>query len=126
MKCIIDAWAWVEYLEGTVYGTKVKEILENNEIYTSVITITEVISKVKRINKDVEVAYKAITTHSKIIPIHNDIAKDAGLFHADVYKKINDMGMADCILLITARRINAKIVTGDRHFKNFKEAILIR
>lgn len=126
MKCLIDAFSWIEFLEGSSVGIKVKEFLENNEIYTSTITIAEVISKVKRNNNDTEIAYRAVNNHSKIIPLNDEIAKEAGLLHAEVYKEIKDMSMADCILIITARKINAKVITGVHHFKHFKEAILIR
>jgi predicted nucleic acid-binding protein len=126
MKFLIDAFSWIEFLKGSSEGLKVKEFLDNNEIYTSTITIAEVLSKVKRENSDIEIAYKAINSYSKTISLSDEIAKEAGLLHAEIYKKIKDMGLVDCILIITARKISAKIVTGDRHFKNFKEAVLIR
>ena len=126
MRFLIDAYSWIEFLGGTSEGIKVKEFFEDNEIYTSTITIAEVLSKVKRSNKDTEVAYNAIRTSSKIIPLNEEISREVGLLHADIYKKIKDMGIADCILVTTAKKIKAKIITGDRHFKNFKEAFLIR
>ena len=43
----------------------------------------------------------------------------------EIRKKIKDFGLADVFVLLTARKLNAKIITGDPHFKGFKEAILI-
>lgn len=33
--------------------------------------------------------------------------------------------MADAFVLLTARKLGAKVVTSDPHFKGFKEAVLI-
>ena len=43
----------------------------------------------------------------------------------EIRKKIQNFGMADCVILLTARKLNAKIITGDLHFKGFKEAVMI-
>jgi len=126
MKIVLDAYAWIEYLDGTEEGVKVKEMLENNECYTLSLNLAEVVSKAKRTGRDVDVVYKAITSNSVVLTLNVDLAKDGGLLHAEIYKKIKDMGLADCLLLQAAREINAKVVTGDRHFKEFKEVILIR
>lgn len=127
MKIIFDTYAWVEYFMGSDTGTKVKQILDSkeNEIFTSIITIAELSSRLKRYNKDVELGYKIIKDSSKIYFINPELAKEAGIFHAEIRKKVENFGMMDCIILLTARKLGAKIITGDPHFKGFKEAILI-
>jgi len=126
MKIIMDAYAWIEYLDGTKKGLKVKEFLmQPNEIYTSSFTIAEVISRSKRQEKNTDLVYQALSINSKIIQITPKIARDAGLFHAEMHKKIRDFGLIDSLLLVLARRLNAKILTGDKHFKQFKEAIFL-
>ena len=40
-------------------------------------------------------------------------------------KKIRDFGLIDAIILTTARKLKAKVVTGDPHFKKFKEVVFI-
>lgn len=127
MRYLIDSYAWIEYLDGTSKGLKVKKILTSeSEIFTLSLTITEIISRVKRMNKDVEIAYKAITSNSKVVQIDQETAKQAGLFHAEMRKKIKDFGLVDSLIYLTAKKLNAKIVTGDEHFRNIKEAILIK
>ncbi len=127
MKYIIDSYAWIEYLDGTSKGQKLKEILmKENEIYTLGLSITEIISRVKRMDKDVETAYKAITFNSMIVQIDQETAKRAGLFHAEMRKKIKDFGIVDSLIYLIAKKLNAKIITGDEHFRNFKEAIFIK
>ena len=128
MKLIIDAYAWIEYFDGTDLGLKVKEFLDNdsNIIITNSITITEVISKAKRKNKDVESIYKMMTTLSNIYNINSELAKEAGIFHAEIKAKNRHFSIADCFVLLTAKKLNARVVTGDEDFRNLKEAIMIK
>ena len=126
MKFIIDSYAWIEYLEGSSEGKRVKEILNSkNEIYTLSLNIAEVVSKVKRAGKDENLAYKSIIFNSKILDINPKIAKEGGIIHAEIREKIKSFGLVDSFLLVFSRKLGAKIITGDRHFKGFKEAILI-
>ena len=127
MKYIIDSYAWIEYLNGSILGEKVKKILEgNNEVFSLNLTISEVISRVKRKGGNIEIVYAAITSNSKVVEITPKIAKKAGEFHAEIRKKIKDFGLADSLILMLARELNAKIVTGDEHFRKFKEAFFIK
>ena len=127
MKIVLDTYAWIEFFNGSEAGKKVGNILNSkeNEIFTSIITIAEMSSKLKRENLDAEKGYEIITNSSKIYFMNPELAKEAGLLHAEMKKKIKDFGMIDSIILSTARKLGAKIVTGDPHFKGFKEAILI-
>ena len=127
MRYLVDSYAWIEYLDGTSNGLKVKEILtKNNEIYTLSLTIAEIISRTKRMEKDVDIAYKAITLNSKIIQINQENAKKAGLFHAEIRKKIKDFGLVDSLILVVAKDLNARIVTGDKHFRGMKSILFIK
>ncbi len=40
-------------------------------------------------------------------------------------KTIKDWGMADSVILATARSASAKVVTGDRHFGGLPHAIMV-
>ena len=127
MKFVFDTFAWIEYFNGSESGKKVSEIIESeeNDIFSSIITTAEVSSILKRNEKDVELGYKTIIDLSKIYFINSELAKEAGILHAETKKKIKDFGLADTFVLLTARKLGAKIVTGDPHFKGIKEAILI-
>lgn len=127
MKIIIDAYAWIEYLDGSESGLKIKEFLEKeNEIFTLTLTIAEVISRAARVGADTGIAYNAIIYNSNIIDINRDIAREAGLIHAKIKKEIKDFGLVDSFLLVVANKIGAKIMTGDKHFKNIKNVIFIK
>jgi predicted nucleic acid-binding protein len=126
-KYIIDAYAWIEYLIGSEAGTKVKHIIEeeNNEIYTSAVTLAEVISKTARQKRNVEVAYDILISNSTVIDINEQLSKETGILHAKMRKTKKDFGLADAYVLATAIKTKAKIITSDPHFKGIKEAIII-
>jgi predicted nucleic acid-binding protein len=125
-KHVIDAYAWIEYLDGSESGKQVATIIESNyEVYTCAITLGEVVSKVARKGKDAKTAYDVLTSNSQIIPVAEELSLHAGLIHCEMRKTIKDFGLADAYILAAARKLKSKIVTGDPHFKEVKEAIMI-
>lgn len=127
-RFVVDAWAWIEYLIGSEYGSKLNDILddEDSEVYTCAVTLAEVVSKVAREGQDIEVAYSLLAGNSQIIDADEELSKSAGLVHAEMRLKEKDFGLADAYVLATARKLKSKILTGDAHFKNVKDAILIK
>lgn len=125
---MVDAWAWIEYFRGTEYGSKLNDILEDpaTDIYTCAITVAEIISKTARDRRDVEAAYDMLLSNSQIIKLDEQISKQAGLFHSKMRQTSKDFGIADAIILAAANKLEAKIITGDPHFKGLKNAIMIK
>ncbi len=126
-KYIIDAYAWIEYLNGSEKGKKFAEILEDvtNELFTSSATVGEIISKTLRENRDVKVALTNINNLSTVLNITQEISILAGQIHFDAKKKDKEFGMLDAFVAATARKTNSKILTGDDDFRHFKDALFI-
>ena len=124
----VDSYAWIEYLNGTKAGLKVKRILEakNNTILTTCINLVEVVSKAKREGKDADFATNALLSLSRVLAIGTRQARNAGMLHAEMRRKIADFGLADAFVLAIAREQKAKIVTGDEHFRNVNDSVMIR
>lgn len=125
---VIDAWAWIEYFIGSDKGVKVNTILEDesNEVYTCAVTLAEVISKVAKEEKDVEAAYNLLQSNSQIVDADEELSKQAGLARAEMRRKEKDFSLADAYVLATARKFTSKVLTGDPHFKNVANAVLLR
>lgn len=125
-KYIVDAWVWIDYFDGV--NKKIKNIIEeeNNELYTTLITVSEVISVSKRKNKDVDEIFKALTSLSQIFESNLLFHKEVGILHAEIRKTLKDFGIADTFVLLAARKLKAKILTCDDHFRSFKEAIFVK
>lgn len=124
---IVDAYAWVEYLDGSPRGEKVRAIIEDerSRVYTCAVTIAEVVSKFIRRQKDTKVAYDAITSNSIIINIDQEISRLAGEKHAEVRKRVKDFGLADAYVLVCSNVQQATILTGDSHFTGMPKTMFI-
>ncbi|HLD78983.1 MAG TPA: PIN domain-containing protein [Candidatus Nanoarchaeia archaeon] len=125
---VIDAYAWVEYFDGTSLGEKVRKIVENdgNTIYTNVITIAELSSHFQRKGNIFEEARKIILSLSLVYNVSLQFAEEAGKNHAIIRNKRKHMGLADVFVLQTARKLKAKVVTGDEDFRGLPEVIMIK
>ena len=128
LRHVVDAYAWIEYLIGSESGAKVNAVLEKetSEVYTCAVTVAEVISKVAREGREVQVAYDVLLSNSQIIDVNEELSKETGLLHAEMRKTEKDFGLADAYVLATARKLKSKILTGDAHFKSVKDAIIIK
>ena len=124
---VVDAWAWVEYFRGSKQGLAVKEVLDEQDsvIYTCAITLAEVVSVVARESQDVTAAHNLLSSNSQIVSINEELSMQAGLLHSEIRKTVKDFGLADAYVLATARKVSAKILTGDLHFKNIEDAVII-
>jgi|SRR3989338_989820 len=125
-KFVIDSYAWIEYLNGSDKGQILSKLVSNrdNELYTHIVTFSEVISVAKRKNSNVEIAENAMLTLSIIYNCELSFCKEVGLLHGEIKKQIKDFGLADAFVLQTARKLGAKVVTGDPHFKDFKKEVI--
>jgi predicted nucleic acid-binding protein len=64
---------------------------------------------------------------TRVVPLDTEIARKAGALIHERKRKIRRWGLADSIVLATAREHKAKIVTGDEHFRGLAdEAIMIK
>jgi len=124
---VVDAYAWIEYLDGTARGAKVRDLLEDarNTATTSTVTLAEVLSKFIRNRRDPTLASKAIQDNTALEPVDTGLAKLAGELHVEQRKKIRDFVLADAFVLATARKKSAKVLTGDLHFETIPEAVPI-
>ena len=123
----MDTYAWIEYIDGSPKGTKVRDIVENaeNTIITSPITIAEIVSKYLRMRRDPAHALIELQKNASIPPVDSELARSAGEIHAEQRKIQKDFPLADAFVAATARSKRAKILTGDPHFEAFFEATMV-
>ena len=122
----MDAFAWIEYFEGSRFGKIVKKCLdESDEVLTHSVTVSEVVSRITRKGFNGILAYHAIHARSRVVTTDSEFAKEVGLLHAELRKKIERFGLADAYILALARQEQGKVLTGDSHFKGMKEVIFL-
>jgi len=123
---LLDSFAWMEYFMGTYKGEKVKRFVEDNlQLYTSPIVIAEIYSKSLRTDGNAQERTDFIMKRCAIVAIDEKIAIEAAKIHAENKVKTPDFGLADAIILASARSRSMKVLTGDPHFKNFNGAVML-
>ena len=125
---VIDAYAWIEYFNGTKQGEKVKNIIENpkNKIFTNAVTVAELASSYRRNKLNFDEEKRIILDLSKIYNINLEFAEEAGRLHANIKKERKKIGMADVFILLTAKKLKAKVVTCDEDFIGLKEVFMLK
>ena len=122
---VLDTFAWIEYFNGTSAGEKVQDFLETGLALTPAIVIAELSEKHKRLNREFGPKYDFVKARTSIVPLEEELARVAGELNFERKKKVKCWGMADSIILATARRAGSRIVTGDPHFKDLNEETIM-
>ena len=125
MNVLIDSHGWIEYFaEGKLASKYAKYVEAANisEYVTPSIVIYEVYKRIKFIRSE-DAALKAIAHiigQTSIISVDKKVAIDAA--EISINKKL---GMADAMIKAIAEDKNAKLITGDVHFKGMQDIIFI-
>lgn len=134
MKTVIDTYAWIEIFIGSKSGEKARGILQKaEETYTPDVVIAEIARKYLREGMKEKTILERLTTieeTSEIIPIDKNIAFESAKCYLELTekaktRKLKAPRLFDAIVLATARKLGAKIVTGDEHFKQINETLWI-
>ena len=126
MELILDTWTWIEYLTETAIGKQIAFHIKSNRIYTIENTLAEIYSFAKRENKDFSEALHLIKANSTILPVNYMDWISAAELKAEHRPSRQGFGIMDAILLAKAKALNAKILTGDPHFKGMKNVKYLR
>ncbi len=117
---VIDTWTWVEYWKG---NDRISGYIEGpHPRITSMITIAELERFYGNDKARMDQMVSKIRSRSLLVPLDLDIARTAG----SVRRSMKEGGIADAIIYATALRNNAKVVTGDPHFRTLSEVIFVR
>ena len=129
---VIDAYAWIEYFRGSEAGATVKHYIEKEESATPTIVIAELS---RRLLKEVEIGGETmegrilklefVKASTIIVDLSQDIAERSGEIDLKRKRDIKEWGMSDSIILATARKANAKVVTGDQHFADLEDGTVM-
>ncbi len=123
---MLDSFAWMEYFMGTHKGEKVRKFVDDDmQLYTSPIVIAEIYSKSLRTDGKAEERKDFIMKRCAMAALNVSIAVEAAKIHAENKVKTPDFGLADAIILASARSRKKKVLTGDHHFKNFEDAVML-
>jgi len=132
MKIVVDAYAWIEIFRGSEAGHRAERTIEEAE---SVLTPSTVLAEVARkylregaTEATVRRRLATILEASESIDLDGDLAIEAAKAALNLGKRAASLGLRkpspfDGIVLASARRNNAKVVTGDEHFQGLAETV---
>lgn len=134
MKIVVDSYAWIELFTESSNSDKVEKVLESAEnLFTPDIVLAEIARKYIREGfdeKTVRARLEQITDNSKVTVLNSTLALESAKCYQELgvnarKNKLSTPSLFDAIILATARVKNAKILTGDTHFKALPETIWV-
>ncbi len=122
---VTDSYVWIEYFNGTGAGEKVQNFLETGLVVIPATVVAELSEKHKRLNRDFGPEYDFVKAQTSVVPLEEELPRAVGELNFERKKKVKGWGMADAIILATARRAGSQIVTGDPHFRDLTEETIM-
>jgi predicted nucleic acid-binding protein len=131
-KIVVDAYAWIEVFLGSEVGTRAKGIIEEAEtVLTPGTVLAEVARKYAREGATAPTIRKRLATMletSESVDVDADLALEAAKATIQLERRAASSGLRkpslfDGIVLATARQNDAKVLTGDEHFKDLAETV---
>ena len=111
---VVDSSGWIEFFtDGALAETYASRLRNLSTVVTPVIVIYEVYKRLKRdLSEDDALLAVSAMQQSRVVPVDQEIALTA----ADLSLE-HGLAMADAIVLATARKFDAELVTSDRDFE---------
>jgi predicted nucleic acid-binding protein len=122
---LIDSYGWIEYFaEGKLaqkYAKYIEKADQQNYISPTIV-LYEVYKKIQSTyNEDMAIEAAAYIKYvTKLVNLTDNLA----IFAAETSLK-EKLPMADAIILTTALKYKAKVITSDDHFRGFNSVIFI-
>ena len=123
---LFDTYAWIELFTGSDEGRKVEELIKSEaKIYTSILSLAEIAVWCLRNQRNVEERLDIVKKYSEILDLNEKIAETGGRINFETRKTVKDFGMMDALIYSSARIYGLKLVTGDEHFKNLEDVMML-
>lgn len=122
MLCVVDTSAWIEWLTGSALGKQLgKRFPDKNSCIVPTIVQLELAKWLLReVGEDDADRVLAYTCKCAVVPLDTAIA----LLAVDLHRA-HELATADAIVLATARRQGATLLTCDSHFEGLSDVILL-
>jgi len=124
MTVLIDSWAWIEYWKGGEFAKEAAAFIEGDEeSVVSTVNLAEVYYWIAKHYDDHTAKNKLLTVEGRchVIPVEKGIAIEGAKIKTE-----SRLGLADSLILATARHTHATVVTGDPDMKELKDVVLLQ
>lgn len=132
MRVLVDSYAWVELFLGSGKGFRVRELIESADAAFTPDTVLAELSRKYLREKFPERLVRerllAVQGASHVLPITPELAMSASKAYLELVetarkRRLRSPSLFDGLVLGAARQQEAKVVTGDPHFKDLPETI---
>jgi predicted nucleic acid-binding protein len=123
---VIDSSTWIEYFIDSRNADIIEKILNEENNLTPSIVLIELSCKASKENWNFKEILSFIKSKSNIVGISEETLEKIGKTYIKERKKKSSFGMIDATIWSIAENLNAKILTKDNHFKDFKGIILLK
>lgn len=122
---VVDTNIWIDYFDGTPRGIRTAHTLRTARLFTTTVTVAELVAKITRDGKDERIALQAVRECARILPIDEDVAIAAGQAYPSLRKQRPKIALSDVLSLCLARKLGAKVLSSDTDFKGLKDAVFV-
>src|SRR3990172_221193 len=124
--CVLDSFALMEYLRGGPFGERVREYIEHGNGATPSLVIAELSAKFHREGLEGWPEAREFTLpHTPILGLDWSVADKAGDTLKALRSRRKSAGLADAIVLETARSVQAPLLTGDQDLKGAEGVLFL-
>jgi predicted nucleic acid-binding protein len=118
VELVFDTYAWVELLSEGRHAERVQELHVTRNVGTPTVVLAELAALYEaRMPEMREAALEAVTSTTADLPLAPHVAVAAGCTRARLARERKGIGFVDCLILETARSLDARLVTGDPHLR---------
>ncbi len=130
MRLTLDSFAWIEIIRGTSLGSVAKGQVEGSDAcFTPAIVLAEVAHRCRRDGlpgSRIEGELKAMCEASAVVPITPKLVSIAASVTEELRERatlrgLRPAGLADGLILASARGVHSQLLTGDPHFEGLTE-----
>jgi len=134
VKIVVDSYAWVEIFLGSEKGQFASQSIQDAEqVITPEIVLAEISRKYFREGAKEQLIRSRLATisqSSELSQLDETIAIESGKAYLEISEKARKSksrkpGLFDAIVLATARINKARVLTGDLHFRDIPETIML-
>ncbi|MDE1865020.1 MAG: PIN domain-containing protein [Candidatus Micrarchaeota archaeon] len=122
---ILDTSAWVEFFEGTTKGEKVKDILEKDKCFTSMVSLAEITNWSLKYGRETAYFIDTMTKLSTILNIDKEIAVLAGRLNFERKKLNKKWGMLDSLIAATSIAYNLRLLAKDPDYDDLPNVVIL-
>ncbi len=124
MTYCVDSSAWIEYFGGTKTGLRLKPVLEQENLVTSIMAVAEVADKFEREQKNFRHFLTFMQSRATILSLTITTCTTGATIKNELRKTRRKFGLADGLHLATAREHNATLITTDNDFFGIEGAVV--